>query len=88
MQIRRPIPPIINDIMNADLQLRANTPYIRRLNGINQQSHSLFFVIPPGGQSTFHVTYKQVSLRWEIFLIRVHPFLRFYSLNDRYIVHC
>ena len=54
--------PIINNIKNADFQLRANTPYTRTFNGTNQQSYTIFFVIPPGGPSTFHVTYKQVSL--------------------------
>jgi hypothetical protein len=53
--------PILNDIQSADFALRTNIPYAQTFGGSTQQSYTVFFVVPPGGQqATFHVTLKQV----------------------------
>ena len=53
--------PILNDIQSADFAIHTNTPYVQTFGGSTQQSYTVFFVVPPGGQqATFHVTLKQV----------------------------
>ena len=53
--------PILNDIQPTNQQIRLNTPFNQTYGESTQQSYTVFFVLPPGGQqSTFHVTYKQV----------------------------
>ena len=54
--------PIISDIQSTDHQIRLNTPYTQAYGESTQQSYTVFFVVPPGGQqATFHVTLKQVQ---------------------------
>ena len=51
--------PILNDIQSTDHQIRLGTPFKETYGGTTQQSYTIFFVLPPGGQqSTFHVTLK------------------------------
>ncbi len=50
--------PIISDIESADFEMRANAPYTQTFSGSTQKSYTVFFVIPPGGPATFHVTLK------------------------------
>jgi hypothetical protein len=51
--------PILNDIQSTDHQIRLGTPFTETYGGTTQQSYTIFFVLPPGGQqSTFHVTLK------------------------------
>lgn len=50
--------PIINDIKSADFAIRDNTPYTQDFRESTQQSYTVFFVVPPGGPATFHVTLK------------------------------
>ncbi len=50
--------PIISDIEATNLAIKINEPYVGNFGESTQQSYTLFFVVPPGGQSTFHVTYK------------------------------
>lgn len=50
--------PIINEIKSADTEIRANVPYTETFGGSTLQSYTVFFVVPPGGQATFHVTLK------------------------------
>ncbi len=52
--------PILSDIQSADFAIRANEPYIQTFSDSTQQSYTVFFVIPPGGPATFHVTLKPV----------------------------
>lgn len=53
--------PILNDIQSTDKQIRLNSPFTETYGESTQQSYTIFFVLPPGGQqSIFHVTYKQV----------------------------
>jgi len=54
--------PILNDIQSTDRQIRLNSPFSETYGESTQQSYTVFFVVPPGGQqSTFHVTLKQVQ---------------------------
>ena len=53
--------PIISDIRSADFQIRVKIPYIETFGNSTQQSYTVFFVIPPGGEATFHVTLKPTS---------------------------
>jgi hypothetical protein len=51
--------PLLNDIEPTDHQIRLGTPFTETFGGSTQQSYTIFFVLPPGGQqSTFHVTLK------------------------------
>ena len=53
---------ILSDIQSTDHQITLSNPFTETYGGSTQQSYTVFFVIPPGGQqATFHVTYKQVS---------------------------
>ena len=53
--------PILNKLQSADHQIRLNSPFMETYCDSTQQSYTVFFVVPPGGQqSTFHVTLKQV----------------------------
>ncbi len=50
--------PIINDIKSADFAIRANATYTQTFGASTMQSYTVFFVVPPGGLATFHVTLK------------------------------
>jgi hypothetical protein len=50
--------PIISNIESADSQVKANQPYTHTFGEATQQSYTVFFVVPPGGQAAFHVTLK------------------------------
>jgi hypothetical protein len=52
--------PILNDIQSTNRQIRLDNPFKEIFGESIQQSYTVFFVVPPGGQqSTFHVTLKQ-----------------------------
>jgi hypothetical protein len=50
--------PILSDIQSADFAIHANTPYTQTFGGSTQQSYTVFFVLPPSGPATFHITLK------------------------------
>jgi hypothetical protein len=52
--------PILPNIESADFAIKANQPYTATFGDSTQQSYTIFFVLPPGGQASFHVTYKPV----------------------------
>ena len=52
--------PIINDIQSVNFAIRAGQPFTETFGKSTEQSYTVFFVVPPGGQSTFHVTLKQL----------------------------
>ena len=52
--------PIIGEIESADAQIRGDTPYTASFGGSAPESCTLFFIFPPGGQATFHVTLTQM----------------------------
>jgi hypothetical protein len=55
----RDLYPILNNIQDANFEIHLNTPYTQTFGGTTQQSYTVFFVVPPGGQqATFHVTFK------------------------------
>jgi len=52
--------PILSDIYSSDQQIRIGTPFIETYGASTQESYTVFFVVPPGGQlATFHVTLKK-----------------------------
>jgi hypothetical protein len=53
--------PILSDIQSTDHQIRLGTPYTETYSSTTQQSYTVFFVVPPGQQSTFHVSLKQTQ---------------------------
>jgi hypothetical protein len=53
--------PIINDIQSTNSEVKANQPYTQTFGNTTQQSYTVFFVVPPGGPATFHVTLKPVQ---------------------------
>jgi hypothetical protein len=60
MCISEDLYPILKDMESADAQVRGGAPYTANFGGSIPQSYTVFFIFPPGGQSTFHVTLKQV----------------------------
>jgi hypothetical protein len=52
--------PILNNIHSANYELKGTTSYYATYGGSTQQSYTVFFVMPPGGQATFHITYKPI----------------------------
>jgi hypothetical protein len=52
--------PILDDIRAANLEVKANQPYVSTFGNTDAtpKSFTVFFVVPPGGQSAFHVTLK------------------------------
>ncbi len=57
--IAEQIYPIINEIENVNFEIKANQPYTKTFSETSQQSYTIFFVVPPGGPATFHITLKQ-----------------------------
>jgi hypothetical protein len=53
--------PIISDIQSADFEIKSSQPYTQTFGDSTQQSYTVFFVIPPGGPATFHVTLKPTN---------------------------
>ena len=52
---------ILGSIQNANYELKGTTAYTATYGGSTQQSYTVFFILPPGGQSSFDITYKQLS---------------------------
>ncbi len=53
--------PILGDIQSTNHEITLSNPFSETYGGSTQQSYTIFFIIPPGGQqATFHVMYKQV----------------------------
>ena len=53
--------PILKDIESADAEIRGSIPFTRGFGGSTPQSYTVFFIFPPGGQATFHVTLTRAS---------------------------
>lgn len=51
--------PILSQIESANAQVKGNEPYTQTFGGTTPQSYTVFFIFPPGGQATFHITLKQ-----------------------------
>jgi hypothetical protein len=52
--------PILEDIEATNSVVMLNTPYTATFGDGTQQSYTVFFVFPPGGQTQFHITLKPV----------------------------
>lgn len=52
--------PILSDIQSVDFEIRANKPYTQTFGESTKQSYTVFFVVPPGGPSDFHISLKQL----------------------------
>jgi hypothetical protein len=50
---------ILPDIQSTDYALKASTPFTKTFQESTQQSYTLFFVFPPGGESEFHITLQE-----------------------------
>ena len=53
--------PILADIKSADAQVTGNHPFTQTYGGTTAQSYTVFFIFPPGGQATFHITLNKIS---------------------------
>jgi hypothetical protein len=52
--------PILSQIQSNNYELKGTTSYSATFSGSTQESHTIFFVLPPGGPAAFHITYKPV----------------------------
>ena len=50
---------ILDGIVSLDYELGKNNPYSQVFGGTSQENFTIFFIFPPGGPSTFHVTLIQ-----------------------------
>ena len=50
--------PIMSDIESTGFAIIANTAYTQTFIEATLKSYTVFFVVPPGGPATFHVTLK------------------------------
>jgi hypothetical protein len=54
--------PIISQIDSADAQITGSEAFTRTFScGPEPQSYTVFFIFPPGGSATFHVTLTQLE---------------------------
>lgn len=51
---------ILNQVHSADKEIKGVTSYTAIFGESIEQSYTVFFIFPPGGQSTFQVTYKPI----------------------------
>ncbi len=49
---------ILSDIKSADFTLMSKAPYAKTFEDTIQKSYTVFFLFPPGGPATFHITLK------------------------------
>jgi len=53
--------PIIDQIETTDFQVKTNSTFTQTFGESTHQSYTLFFLMPPGGNGTYHVTLKQIT---------------------------
>ena len=53
--------PILNNIHSSNYELKGRTSYNETYGGSTQESYTVFFVMPPGGQAAFHITYNPIQ---------------------------
>ena len=56
----REVYPILAQMQSINYELHGTTCYNQTYFSSTTKSYTIFFVFPPGGQATFHVTYMQV----------------------------
>ena len=52
---------IVSDIPASNLRMNSNSTFTQIYGGPTPQSYTVFFIIPPGGQSTFHIKLERVN---------------------------
>ncbi|TRO49262.1 hypothetical protein E2P47_01535 [Candidatus Bathyarchaeota archaeon] len=52
---------ILDGVESLDYELGLDTPYSQVFGGAEVGSYTLFFIFPPGGPSSFHVTLTKLS---------------------------
>jgi hypothetical protein len=53
--------PIISQIENTDYRVNANSNFTKIFGESAQQSYTFFFIFPPNGIGTFHITLNQIE---------------------------
>ena len=53
--------PIISDIQSTDFRVSNNNTFTEIFGGRSIQAQTMFFVLPVGGQSTFHITLNRIN---------------------------
>jgi hypothetical protein len=53
--------PILSDIPASENRMSTTSPYSEVFGGANPQSHTVFFVYPPGGNATFNIKLERVK---------------------------
>lgn len=56
--VSKDVYPILADIQATDKVIMQNTPYTETFGEATQQSYTVFFLFPPGGQAQFNITLK------------------------------
>ncbi|MCW3994788.1 MAG: hypothetical protein NWE98_01400 [Candidatus Bathyarchaeota archaeon] len=51
---------ILADIESANTSVTGSTPYSGTFGGPSPESYTVFFIFPPGGEATFHITLKRL----------------------------
>lgn len=52
---------ILDDVVNLDYKLSVANPYLNIYENSTFETYTLFFIFPPGGPSTFHISFKQIN---------------------------
>lgn len=52
---------ILDNVESLDYELGLENPYSEVFGGSNGGSYTLFFIFPPGGPSSFHLTLNQLT---------------------------
>ena len=52
---------ILDDVKSLDFELSLENPYSQVFDGAESDSHTLFFIFPPGGASSFHITLRRLT---------------------------
>ena len=53
--------PILDEVLSLDFKLSVDKPYSQTFGGSTSEFFTLFFIFPPGGPSTFHITITQLN---------------------------
>jgi hypothetical protein len=61
MCLSKDLYPIIDKIETTDFQIKTNSTFTETFGDSTPQSYTLFFLMPPGGTGTYHVTLKQIK---------------------------
>ncbi len=50
--------PLLSQIQNANYEIKGASAFSQTFGGPTEKSYTVFFIFPPGGKATFHITYK------------------------------